>query len=238
MKLKKFLRASLLLIITIFLFGPAVKESEIKAKSGNDIPRILESEEACSSYIYIVFGEETTYPNGFLYGVDQRIIQSRRGISGIYTNYAKYGLEEPLTISADSTVKLCFENTITNLESFFDSTKDINVNNIKTIDLSHFDSSSITNVGYMFKNCQSLVCINLANFKSENSGNMFKGIFNNLEYVDLTNAQIGTIFIRIGEKDLETCYSDCITEQICPIIIPETKPTSNPPTTSQDDTTN
>ena len=238
MKLKKFLRASLLLIITVFLFGLAVKVSEIKAKSGNDIPRILESGETCSSYIYIVFGEETTYPNGFLYGVDQSIIESRQGISDIYTNYAKYGLEDPLTISADSTVKLCFENTITNLESFFDSTKDINVNNIKLIDLSHFDSSSITNVRYMFNNCQSLVCINLAGFGPENSYNMFKGIFNNLEYVDLTNAQIGTVVIRIGEKDLETCYSDCITEQICPIIIPETKPTSNPPTTSQDDTTN
>ena len=45
MKLKKFLRASLLLIITVFHFGLDVKESEIKAKSGNDIPRILESEE-------------------------------------------------------------------------------------------------------------------------------------------------------------------------------------------------
>ena len=228
MKLKKFLRASLLLIITVFHFGLDVKESEIKAKSGNDIPRILESEETCSSYIYIVFGEETTYPNGFLYGDDQNIIQSRQGISGIYTNYAKYELDEPLTISADSTVKLCFENTTTNLESFFDSAKDINVNNIKTIDLSHFDSSSITNVTYMFNNCQSLVCLNLAGFGPKNSYNMFKGKFNNLEYIDLTNAQIGTIIIRIGDKDLETCYSDCITEQIYPISIDETKPTSKP----------
>ena len=227
MKLKKFLRASLLLIITVFHFGLDVKESEIKAKSGNDIPRILESGETCSSYIYIVFGEETTYPNGFLYGDDQNIIQSRQGISGIYTNYAKYELKEPLNISADSTVKLCFEN-ITNLESFFDSAKDINVNNIKLIDLSHFDSSSITNVRYMFNNCQSLVCINLANFKPKNSGNMFKGIFNNLEYVDLTNAQLGAVFIRVGEKDLETCYRNCSTEQIYPISIPEAKPTSKP----------
>ena len=228
MKLKKFLRASLLLIITVFLFGLAVKVSEIKAKSGNDIPRILESGETCSSHIYIVFGEETTYPNGFLYGVDQSIIQSRQGISGIYTNYAKYGLEEPLTISADSTVKLCFENTITNLENFFDSTKDINVNNIKLIDLSHFDSSSITNVRYIFNNCQSLVCINLANFKSKNYKHMFEGKFNNLEYVDLTNAQLGAVFIRVGEKDLETCYRNCSTEQIYPISILETKPTSKP----------
>ena len=154
MKLRNFFKTSLLLLIAIFLLGIAVKESDFGAKSDNDIPRILENGETCSSYIYINYGEETIYPNGFIYRKkNNAIVDSRKSISDIYVDDKKYGLREPLTIPANSCLKLCFTETVTNFENFFDSNNDKNVNNIKSIDLSHFDSSSITSVKHMFKNC-------------------------------------------------------------------------------------
>ena len=141
MKSRNFFRASPLLIITVFLFGIAAKESEIGAKSANDIARRLENGEVCSNYIDIIFGEKTTYSGGFA-----NIDIHKNGISDIYVNGIRYGPTDPITIPANLCFKLCFDNTITSLSEFFNSKKDNNLKNMKSVDLSHFDSTPITSV--------------------------------------------------------------------------------------------
>ena len=188
MKSRNFFRASPLLIIAVFLFGIAAKESEIGAKSANDIARRLENGEVCSNYIDIIFGEKTKYSGGF---TNFKI--HNNGISDIYVNGIRYGPTDPITIPANLCFKLCFDNTITSLSEFFKSNKDNNLKNMKSVDLSHFDSSSITSVKNMFQECTSLESINFANFKpniknKNNYNNILSGSFENLKFIDVNDA--------------------------------------------------
>ena len=198
MKSRNFFRASPLLIIAVFLFGIAAKESEIGAKSANDIARRLENGEVCSNYIDIIFGEKTTYSGGFT-----NFDIHNKGISDIYVNGIRYGPTDPITIPANLCFKLCFDNTITSLSEFFKSNKDNNLKNMKSVDLSHFDSSSITSVRNIFKDCTSLESINFANFKpniknKNNYNNILSGSLENLTFIDVNDAT--NSFIKVIEQ--------------------------------------
>ena len=76
----------------------------------------------------------------------------------------------------------CLENTINNITLIWNEPLgSINslfqrCNNITEIDLSHFDTSQVTDMRSMFDSCSSLISLNLDNFdtsKVENMGNMF-----------------------------------------------------------------
>ena len=234
MKSRNFFRASPLLIIAVFLFGIAAKESEIGAKSANDIARRLENGEVCSNYIDIIFGEKTTYSGGFT-----NFDIHNKGISDIYVNGIRYGPTDKITIPANLCFKLCFDDTITSLSEFFNSNKDNNLKNMKSVDLSHFDSSSITSVRNMFKDCTSLESINFANFKTtiqnkNNFNNILSGSFENLTFIDVNDATKDFIDAInqnqiIQKNHIEVCDNrQCQREQSCPIIKPEIIPTTQP----------
>ena len=70
-------------------------------------------------------------------------------------------------IKKENIVKFFFGSQINSTEKMF-----INLTNIKSIDLSKFDSSKITNMNEMFRNCNKLEYINLNNFNTSSVINM------------------------------------------------------------------
>ena len=76
------------------------------------------------------------------------------------------------------------------MENLFNADIDNNSKNIISIDLSHFDSSLVTNIDKLFSGCQELLALDLSNFISENiesSNDTFNNIkklkFINLSYI-------------------------------------------------------
>ena len=74
---------------------------------------------------------------------------------------------------------------------------------MKSVDLSHFDSSSITSVKNMFQECTSLESINFANFKPKikkknNYINILSGSLENLTFIDVNDAT--NSFIKVIEQ--------------------------------------
>ena len=47
-----------------------------------------------------------------------------------------------------------------------------NCKNLASLNLSHFDTSNVENMGHMFYACSSLTSLNLSNFKTQNVTNM------------------------------------------------------------------
>ena len=81
-------------------------------------------------------------------------------------------------------VKLEWNKEIISSASMF-----IGCNNIVEIDLSHFNTSKITNMSYMFQNCSSLTSLNLSNFDTSKVFNMdcmFNGC-SSLVFLDLSS---------------------------------------------------
>ena len=110
---------------------------------------------------------------------------------------------------------------------------------MKSVDLSHFDSSSITSVKNMFQDCTSLESINFANFKpniknKNNYNNILSGSFENLKFIDVNDATKNFIdAIKqnqiIRKNQIEVCENQqCQREQSYPIIKPEIIPTTQP----------
>ena len=75
-------------------------------------------------------------------------------INGFYNNTLSN--DQSFTVNEGSKLELYFNSKLTSLESFFDYNHDINIGNIKSIDLSHFDSSLINDMSKAFSGCTSL----------------------------------------------------------------------------------
>jgi surface protein len=87
-------------------------------------------------------------------------------------------------------------------------------NSLKSIDLSDFDISSVTNMDYMFYGCDSLSFLDVSNFNmnnSQNYSNMFSNI-SNIKYLNLYNLTNDKIFADTFNEtdDLYVCQKESI----------------------------
>ncbi len=116
MKCLNFYRATLFLIfISGILSGESSKDQEF-LKSIKYNPRKLQNQENINeNYIVIYYTEDVKYPNGFVHP-DNKYINSRTGISYIEYEGRAYNNYEPISIKANTPVKLFFEGAISNLE--------------------------------------------------------------------------------------------------------------------------
>ena len=109
-----------------------------------------------SNYMIVKYKVQAEYNNGFQ-------INTRAGINFISYNDINYRKNQALTISANTEIKIYILSDTTSLESFFDSSKDPNVEKIRSVDLSNFNSSLITNLNNMFKGCSYLKFLDISN---------------------------------------------------------------------------
>jgi len=75
------------------------------------------------------------------------ISPERKGVNYIIKGNSLFLGDDPLIIEENESIEIHIYSNITSLYAFF---KDNNAKSIITIDLSHFDSSSLRNMGYMF----------------------------------------------------------------------------------------
>jgi surface protein len=91
-----------------------------------------------------------------------------------------------------------------------------NCKNLKTLDISSFDTSSVSSLQYMFSGCENLVSLDLSNFNlssAQRINNMFSNC-KSLVYLNLDSFEIGTniknmtdIFEGIS-SDMKYCYNE------------------------------
>ena len=96
-----------------------------------------------NNYIKLYYKLETTYNEGFKNSY-------RNNINFIIYNNAFMTDNDELIIQADSEVEIHFKSHTDNLQMFFSQEIDNNMENVKSIDFTHFDSSMVTNMNSMF----------------------------------------------------------------------------------------
>jgi surface protein len=145
-----------------------------------------------TNFIVIYYGTNTEYSDGTGFAKD-----FRKGIEFIIINNdhsSKKNDTENLYIKAGNKVEIYFSE-VTKLQNFFYYTKDPNVKNIISIDLSHLNASLVTSFDLMFYGCDSLVSIDLTNFNTSSSKNMQQMFFgcNSLKYIDLSSFNTSSV---------------------------------------------
>jgi len=127
----------------------------------------------CSNYISLKYIENVKYENGFN---PNNQIESRNNVWFIYLDDKRYEKDDTLEIKENTNVKLCFRKKAPTLKQFFDASLDTNAKNIMTIDLTHFDSSLVTNMYSLFSGCKELLFLDMSYIdlgKIENATYMF-----------------------------------------------------------------
>ena len=175
--------------------------------------------EMCHSnnYITVKYNERSVYDNGYKNDVSKFLEPERSGVNYIIKGNSLFLGDEPFTIEVNESIEIHFYPNITSLNSFFG---DHNEESVISIDLSHFDSSSLKDMGYMFSFtsieeidftnfdssmvtnmdstfyfCSNLKSLDLSSFKGTNVKNM-DDVFtacSNLEYIDLSNFDFGNL---------------------------------------------
>jgi len=112
----------------------------------------------CSSnYITIAYlNNIVIYENGFMNG------RNSMNISHIMIGERLIIIDEPFNITNNEIITIYFREPVTTCEQFFSSEVYDSAKFIKSIDLSHFDSSQVTNMNKMFEGCESLKSIDLS----------------------------------------------------------------------------
>jgi hypothetical protein len=90
------------------------------------------------NYIKLYYKSDTTYPIDFYNSY-------RNNISFINYNNITMADNNELIIQADSKVEIHFNSHIDNLQKIFSQEIDNNMENLQSIDFTHFDSSMVTN---------------------------------------------------------------------------------------------
>ena len=170
--------ALILYALTLFLISPIDILGEKVPKYSNiepggifrtNIQRKLE--ENNNNYIIVKYKAQTIYENGFQN-------QCRQGIKYIINGNSTVGPKESLTIEANTEIQIHFSEPSTSLENFFGGDNiDRNVENIISIDFSHFNSSLLTNTGNMLYYCNSLEEVNFTNFDTSKVEDMMHMFF-------------------------------------------------------------
>ena len=79
------------------------------------------------------------------------------------------GIDEQIDINEDKTFEHTFTNVpVTNMYNFTQPCRD----KLKTLDLSNFDTSNVTNMDSMFRSCSGLTSLDVSNFNTSNVTNM------------------------------------------------------------------
>ena len=181
----------LFFFLVIFLISPIgilcelesnFKEIEPGGKFGNNKKRKL----ADSNYITVKYYTKTEYT---AFGTN------RYGIDHIISEGQTYSKTDSFTIQANNSIEIHFASPVNRLNLFFSIDTDPNVVNIISIDFSKFDSSLVTNMGYMLYGCNQLNSVDFSNFKTSlvtNMGYMLYGC-NKLKSVDLSSFDTSSV---------------------------------------------
>ena len=98
-------------------------------------------------------------------------------IKFINYNNSTFSSKSELNILANSKIDIQMKPDVEDLSKFFQTTEgdnsyDQNMLKVISIDLSHFDSSKVTEMIYLFSGCKSLEYIDFTNFNTESLENM------------------------------------------------------------------
>ena len=155
----------------------------------NNRKRKLEDE----NYIIVKYNEDVEYPNGFQN-------EDRTNVKYIKYNDHDYGIQEALSISANTEVKIYILPEATSLEKLFYSFVDSKVEKIISVDFSNFDSSLITSLDALFFGCSSLQNINFSNFITSKVTRMVDTFYGciKLQSLDLSNFDTSEVTFMAG----------------------------------------
>ena len=152
----------------------------------------------CNNYMICNYKEATEYIYGFQNDY-------RENIAYIKNEDSIIGPNEKLIIKANTNIEIYFSEPTTTLSYFFSTLSDPNSKNIKLIDLSYFDSSSVKKTNYMFYGCSSLEEINFKNFNTSNVTDMsyMFSACSNLKFLNLSN------FYTSNVKEISNMLDGC-----------------------------
>ena len=119
---------------------------------------------AGDNYIIVYYKEAVTYDIGLDINVESR----KNVIKEIKYKGTSYSSSQMIAIEENSSIEIHFSSSINDLSFFFSPFYDSNSDGIISIDFSHFDSSGVITMEYMFYNCNQLESINFSGFNTEN----------------------------------------------------------------------
>ena len=156
--------------------------------------------EMCESdnYITLYYNQDSYYENGFKN-------ENRNYINFINYNNSTIIDTIELNILAGTKLEIHFTSPVTSMENFFSQENDNNMINVVSIDLSHFDSSSVENMGSMFSGCNLLEDVDLSNFNTTKVINMSK-MFSNCKSLKSINLSKFTTFLV---TNMNSMFSGC-----------------------------
>ena len=156
----------------------------------------------CSNYLKVKYGKNIEYKNGFIKNDKGEENKYRTNIDYILNGENKVSTEDSLIITADSEMRIYFNENKTNIEHFFDSEY---VESITQIDVSYLQSYNLAKTNSLFKGCSSLKSINL-NFQNKvsltNMDSMFLGC-SSLESIDFSYINTSSII------NMDSLFSGC-----------------------------
>ena len=172
-------------------------DNSIKIKEKNN-PRNLENE----NYISIYYMEDCKYSKF------KNNYRTSSKIKYIIYNQERKSDEDSLIISAGTKLEIHFESQVTKLTNYFSCRPagDYNSNKIEYIDFSHFDSSLLIDMGYLFFNCTTLKSFHFLNLNTINVVNMPQMFRHcqSLKSLDLSNLDTRNV------KNTSLMFNDCI----------------------------
>ena len=162
-------------------------------ESSNDSKRILQ--EQIDNYIILQFNKEIKYEGGNFFL--NRNYKYNQHISFIMNGDKKLERDSTFTVKNNTKLEVHFNQTITDLESFLDAKWVRYFDYLISADFYHFDTSSVTNMNSMFKECSSLQSLYLSHFKTSSVTNM------NFIFSDCTSLKYLIISNFDSEKVIE-----------------------------------
>ena len=179
-----------------------------------------------TNYMVLYFSGNNFYEEGFastiIKGDKNNFENPREKISFIIIGNNRLEKNEPFKEHSVTKMELYFSSPLVTLESFFDS-QYFNVDNLISVDLSHFVSSSIKNMANFLKGCNHLLNIDFSFFNSTSltrMSNMLNGCsalksinlssFNTPNLIDMNSLFYDCSsldFIDISNFDMKNCNS-------------------------------
>ena len=152
------------------------------------------------NFIIIYFNSGIYYQEGFKNNM-------RNNISFIIHENLIYSGTKRININANSKMEIHFNNPINNLESFFDSFYDNNMNSIISIDFSHFDASLVTSFKKTFNGCSKLQFIDFSNINTSNANDMSMMFESCTSLLSLNLSSFNTRKVKYINRMFNNCIS-------------------------------
>ena len=191
MKFNKFFLFMLILIYSLINISGNNSSIGI-GESSNDSKRALE--EQIDNYIILLFNQDVTYEGGKFLNYPN--LDYNKYISYIMNGNEKIDRNTNFTVKSNTKLEVHFNQTITTiLESFFDADIDKQLKSLISVYFCHFDTSSVTNMSYMFYQCTSLQTLYLSNFNTSSATSMFSMFYkcSSLQYLNLSNFDTSSV---------------------------------------------